>query len=168
VPCFAGDGKSTHDEGTNVEKKRVKSKVYLYDGQVRWNSEKRGVLALAEKPELEVASPPEFRGHAGLWTPEDLLVQAVNSCTMMTFLSSVARKDISLVSYECDATGTLEMADGTFRFTRIVLSPRIVVERAEDVERASAAFVTAEAGCLVTNSLLTEVEGEPHVTVRDV
>ena len=150
-----------------MQKIRVKSKMFRYGVQVRWKSEKRGVLLSEGKPELEVASPPEFKGHPGVWTPEDLLVSAVNSCTMMTFLSSVARKEISLVSFECDATGTLEMADGKFRFTRIVLRPRIVVERPEDSERARAAFLEAEAGCLVTNSLLTVVEGEPQITVRD-
>ena len=34
----------------------------------RWSREKRGVLAVAGKPDLEVASPPEFRGHPGIWT----------------------------------------------------------------------------------------------------
>jgi len=145
---------------------KVKSKVFHYDAQVRWDREKRGVLSLQDKPELEVASPPEFRGHPGVWTPEDLLVSAVNSCTMMTFLSAVARKEISLVSFECDATGTLETADGKFRFTRIELRPRIVVQNPEDKERAHAVFMEAEAGCLVANSLLTVVEGEPQVTVR--
>jgi peroxiredoxin-like protein len=150
-----------------MQKKRVKSKVFHYDAHVRWDSEKRGVLKLEGKPELDVASPPEFRGHPGIWTPEDLLVSAVNSCTMMTFLSAAARNELSLVSYECDATGTLEMAEGTFRFTRIVLRPRIVVKRPEDCEYAHAVFMEAEAGCIVTKSLRAEVEGEPQVTVSD-
>ena len=145
---------------------KTKPKTYHYDVGVRWSSEKRGVLAIAGKPDLEVASPPEFRGHPGLWSPEDLLVAAVNACTMTTFLSAVKRREIALVSYESHATGTLEMADGTFRFTRVVLEPRIVVARPEDREPALAAFHEAEAGCLIANSILAKVEAEPEILVR--
>ena len=145
---------------------QVKPKVFHYDVQVRWSSEKRGILTAKDKPPLEVASPPEFKGHPGIWTPEDLLVSAVVSCTMTTFLSLAARKGIALDSYECDATGTLEMVEGKFRFSKVVLRPRIVVGRAEDRDKALDVFHQAEASCLVANSLLTKVEGEPEIRVR--
>ena len=145
---------------------QVKPKVFHYDVQVRWSSEKRGILTAKDKPPLEVASPPEFKGHPGIWTPEDLLVSAVVSCTMTTFLSFAARKGIALDSYECDATGTLEMVEGKFRFSKVVLRPRIVVARAEDRDEALDVFHQAEASCLVANSLLTKVEGEPEILVR--
>ncbi|HSC71991.1 MAG TPA: OsmC family protein, partial [Candidatus Methylomirabilis sp.] len=105
-------------------------------------------------------------GHPGIWTPEDLLVAAVNACTMTTFLAFAARKEIQPVSYECDATGTLETVEGKFRFSRVVLQPRIAVARQEDVSKALAAFHDAEAACLVANSLLAKVEGEPEILVR--
>src|SRR6266540_4341050 len=132
---------------------QMKPKVFRYQVGVRWGGEKRGVLTVAGKPDLEVASPPEFRGHPGIWSPEDLLVAAVNACTMTTFLSAVARRGISLVSYECGAEGTLEMADGTFRFTQVSLRPRIVVAGEEDRQRALDAFKEAEAGCLIASSI---------------
>ena len=133
---------------------------------MRWQEEKRGTLEAKGKPQIEVSSPVEFKGHAGLWTPEDLLVSAVSSCTMLTFLSNVARAELRLVSYECDATGTLEMVDGKFRFSRIVLAPRIVIAHADDHDKTHAAFKKAEASCLVTNSLITTVEGEPQISIR--
>jgi organic hydroperoxide reductase OsmC/OhrA len=145
---------------------RMKPKTFTYQVGVRWSGEKRGVLSVAGKPALEVASPPEFRGHPGVWSPEDLLVAAVSACTMTTFLSAVMRREVKLVSYESDATGTLEMADGTFRFTRVVLKPRIVVTRPEDRDAALAAFHEAHAGCLIANSLLTKIEGDPEIAVR--
>ena len=145
---------------------KIKPKVFHYDVQVRWSSEKRGVLTAKDKPPLEVASPPEFKGHPGIWTPEDLLVSAVVSCTMTTFLSLAARKEIVLDSYECDATGTLEVVEGKFRFSRVVLRPRIVVGREEDRDRALEVFHQAEASCLAASSLLTNVEGVPHVRAR--
>lgn len=145
---------------------KAKPKIFHYQVGVRWDREKRGVLAAAGKPGLEVASPPEFRGHPGIWSPEDLLVAAVNACTMLTFLSAMQRREIALVSYESDATGTLEMADGKFRFTRVVLRPRIVIGRPEDRDAALAAFREAETGCLVANSLLSAIEAEPEIVAR--
>jgi len=145
---------------------QVKPKVFHYEVQVRWNGEKRGILTAKGKPPLEVASPPEFKGHPDIWTPEDLLVSAVAACTMTTFLAFAARKEIALDSYECDATGTLEMVEGKFRFSRVVLRPRIVVAREEDRGKALDVFHQAEASCLVANSLLTKVEGEPDIRVR--
>jgi organic hydroperoxide reductase OsmC/OhrA len=146
---------------------KVKPKVFHYDVGVRWTRERRGVLTLKEKPPLEVASPPEFKGHPGVWTPEDLLVAAVNACTMTTFLAFAARREIPLDSYECGATGTLEMVDGKFRFSRIVLHPKIGLSRREDREKALAAFHDAESSCLVANSLSTQVEGEPEIMARN-
>ena len=145
---------------------KAKPKTFDYRVGVRWSREKRGVLSIAGKPDLEVASPPEFRGHPGIWSPEDLLVAAVNACTMTTFLSAVMRRDIALVSYESDATGTLEMADGKLRFTRVVLEPRIVVARPVDRAAALAAFREAEAGCLIAQSIVGKVEADPDVAVQ--
>jgi organic hydroperoxide reductase OsmC/OhrA len=144
---------------------QMKPKVFLYHVGVKWGGEKRGVLTVAGKPDLTVASPPEFRGHPGIWSPEDLLVAAVNACTMTTFLSAVVRRGISLVSYECGAEGTLEMADGTFRFTHVSLRPRIVVAGEEDRQRALDAFKEAEVGCLIANSILAKVEAKPEIVV---
>jgi organic hydroperoxide reductase OsmC/OhrA len=144
----------------------VKPKAYHYTNALRWSGEKKGVLEAAGKPDLGVASPPEFKGHPGIWSPPDLLVAAVNGCTMTTFLTFAARKDIAISSYECAATGTLEMVDGVFRFSRIDLSPRIVVKRREDRNRALEVFLEAESSCLVNNSLLTRVEAAPEVMVE--
>jgi peroxiredoxin-like protein len=146
---------------------QTKPKVFHYQVKSRWSGQRRGHLSAAGKPELEVASPPEFKGHPGIWTPEDLLVAAVNACTMTTFLAFAARKEIEPVSYECDATGTLEMVEGKFQFSQVVLHPRIVVARDEDVSRVLAAFHDAEAACLVANSMRTKVVGEPEIMVRD-
>ena len=145
---------------------KVKSRTFHYQVGVRWEREKRGILAIAGKQDLEVASPPEFRGHPGVWSPEDLLVAAVNACTMTTFLSAVARRKVALVAYASDATGTLEMAGDVFRFTRVVLKPRIVVARPEDREPALAAFREAEEGCLIAHSIVAEIEATPEIEVE--
>jgi peroxiredoxin-like protein len=149
-----------------MQQVQTKPKVFHYQVSTRWTGERRGLLTTKERPPLEVASPPEFKGHPGVWTPEDLLVAAVNACTMTTFLALAGRKELKPVSYECDAAGTLEMVEGKFRFSRVVLSPRIVVAQEEEIAKARAIFHEAEAACLIANSLLTKVEGEPDIRAR--
>jgi organic hydroperoxide reductase OsmC/OhrA len=144
---------------------KMKPKVFHYQVDVRWDGEKHGVLSIAGKPDLKIASPPEFRGHPGIWSPEDLLVAAVNACTMTTFLSALLRRGISIVSYECGAEGTLEMDEGTFRFTHVSLRPRIVVAGEVDRQRALDAFKEAEAGCLIASSIVAKVEAKPEIMV---
>src|SRR2546425_3642932 len=62
-------------------------KSFRYKNALVWKSARRGMVSALGKPSLEVGSPPEFRGEPGIWTPEDLLVGALNSCLMLTFLA---------------------------------------------------------------------------------
>jgi organic hydroperoxide reductase OsmC/OhrA len=146
---------------------KLKPKTFHYDVGTRWSRDKRGVLSVAGKPDLEVASPPEFRGHAGVWSPQDYLVAAVSACAMTTFLSAAKRRGLDLLSYGCDAQGTLEMADREFRFTRILLKPRIGIGRADQKEEALAAFREAETGCMIARSLTARIESQPEVFVME-
>jgi len=57
----------------------IRPKSYKYATSVLWTGEKKGALTVAGKPPVEVATPPEFKGHEGIWSPEDLYVAAVNS-----------------------------------------------------------------------------------------
>jgi len=39
----------------------------------------KGLLSSSGKTNIEIATPPEFRGHLVIWSPEDLFVASVNS-----------------------------------------------------------------------------------------
>jgi peroxiredoxin-like protein len=139
----------------------VRGKQYRYTTSVRWTGEKKGVLAVAGKPSVEVATPPEFRGHEGIWSPEDLYVASVNSCIMTTFLAFAERAEIALAGFESEAEGLLEFVDGSLRFTRIVVRPRIALRSEEDRGKAEEILRKAERSCLVSNSIRTETAVEP-------
>ncbi len=62
----------------------VRSKRYTYHTSVRWADQKNGTMSSPGKPDVQVTTPPEFKGHEGIWSPEDLLVSAVNVCVMST------------------------------------------------------------------------------------
>lgn len=144
----------------------VRSKVFHYHIDLQWQQERKGLLQAEGKPTLEVATPPEFKGHPGIWTPEDLFVASVSSCLMSTFIGMAARAGLPIHGYDCHAEGDLESVDGNLVFTRVTLSPHIVVNDTHDVAQASTILHQAKADCLVARSLRAEVlMNEPKIDV---
>lgn len=144
----------------------IRSKTYLYRTAVEWAGEKRGVASSEGKPELEIATPPEFKGHPGIWSPEDLFVSAVNVCVMTTFLSMVDREGLALGHYRSEAEGKLELTETGFMFTQILVRPEIGVSCEEDSVKASALIGKAEHACLVSNSIRSKVILEPSIVIK--
>ena len=141
----------------------IRAKSYKYTISVRWTGEKKGALTATGKPPVEVATPPEFKGHEGVWSPEDLFVAAVNACIMTTFLAYAARAGLSFEEYESEAEGLLEFLDGRFVFTKIFVRPRIALRPGEEPAKAEEILHKAERDCLVSNSIRTEVVLEPTI-----
>jgi len=151
------------EQAKRVSQPSIKYKTFTYTTQVEWLENRAGVLRSEGKPEFRVSSPPEFKGEAGVWTPEDLFVAAVNVCTMTTFLAFAQRLQLPIVSYSSEAEGVLEFVEGGYRFTRVVLRPRIVVETEEAVEQAGKTFHDAHEKCLISNSIRATVLVEPNI-----
>lgn len=139
-------------------------KSFRYVTSVRWTGEKKGSMTVEGKPTVEVATPPEFKGHEGIWSPEDLYVASVNVCLMSTFVAFAGRASLGFTDYESEAEGLLEFVDNKFRFTKIVVRPRIALRTGEDRSRAEEILRKADANCLVSNSIRTEVTIEPTFT----
>ena len=140
-----------------------KFKTFTYYTSLEWQHDRQGKLASDIKPVLDVSSPPEFKGIPGLWTPEDLFVASVEICTMSTFLSFGGRKNIPLVSYKSSAEGTLENVDGKYRFTKIVITPAIVVKSEWTREQVEEVVHAAHDNCLIANSMTAIVEIIPTI-----
>ena len=146
---------------------RVRQKQFMYNTAVRWTGEKIGVLASDGKTDITVSSPPEFKGTPGLWTPEDMFVGALETCQLLTFLALAKRRNISVLSYSSTASGDLELVDGGFRFTRVVISPVIMVTDPSIEEEVLALVHQAHKNCLVANSVTATVEIRPRVLVEE-
>jgi peroxiredoxin-like protein len=153
-------------EYATVAKPKIKFKTYRYTTNIYWQGDRAGILASGEKPEFRVASPPEFHGEEGVWTPEDLFVAAVNACTMTTFAAFAERVQLPVFSYCSTAQGILEVVDGTYRFTKIILQPHIVLNSADLVEEAKKTLDDAHQKCLISNSINAEVVVEPIIEVQ--
>jgi len=136
---------------------------HIYRTTVRWIREKKGKLFSSGKPEFEVATPPEFKGHLGVWTPEDLFISAVNGCIMTTFLYYREKAKLELKEYESECEGTLEQVNGQLMFTEVVVKPKIMVVHEADINKAKRLIELAEKNCLISNSIKTQVKVIPEI-----
>ena len=148
------------------------AKTELYETSVSWTGGHRGHLKLGNGPEMDFSAPPASHGEAGVLTPEDAFVGAVNTCVMLMFIWAAERFRLDLVSYECRAEGTkLIELDRTEIFTTVVLRPRIAVrlgnELSEAVEkRVRRALESAQKYSLVANSVKSKVIIEPEILIE--
>ncbi|MGP8321410.1 MAG: OsmC family protein [Methanosarcinaceae archaeon] len=99
---------------------------FEYQNELEWSGEHKGVLSTGDgKNDILVATPPEFGGHEGFVSPEDMFVGSINVCFMTTFLAFSKKAGIDLVSYRSGATGYLEKVDGKNVFSKIMVRPHI-------------------------------------------
>ncbi len=136
----------------------IRSKQFFYNNTVKWREQRKGILSSSGKPDIEIATPPEFKGHSGIWTPEDMLVASVNCCIMTTFLYYAEKESLDFVSYESDAEGILERVEREFMISKIAVKPKITVRSPEDIEKAKRLIELSDKGCLITNSVKSRVE----------
>lgn len=140
---------------------------YTYATELAWTGERRGLMTSPGLPELEVAAPPEFKGHEAVWTPEHLFVGAIGSCFMTTFLAIADLSKLEFERFATSAEGRLEKVEGVgLLITEVVLRPRLVVRRPEDRDRAQRILEKAERNCLISNSATSRVVLEPEIRVE--
>ena len=71
-------------------------KSFQYRNNLAWDTARRGRTSAPGKPDIEIGSPPEFKGDPGAWAPEEMLVAALNACMMLTFVSFAQSRGWSL------------------------------------------------------------------------
>ena len=143
------------------------STPFYYETGVEWVGEKKGRLRSPALPDIEVATPPEFKGHENTWSPEHLFVAAVNSCFMTTFLAIAEMSKLDFVSFRVDAVGRLEKLDGHgYMVTEVTVRPRLTIRSARDADRAARILEKAEKNCLISNSVKSVVRLEPKIEVE--
>ena len=152
--------------GATVEEQpRLRHKVFTYRGALEWMGHRTGLLRSQGKSPLWVSSPPEFKGEADAWSPEDLFIGAAAICLMTTFAAYCAQRGIRLIGYHCETEGTLEFAGEKYRFTRMVLRPKILVSSEEARPLAESAIQLAHANCIIVNSVRCDVLLQPSIEV---
>lgn len=113
---------------------------------------------------LEASSAPEYKGRADLPNPEEMLVSALSSCHMLTFLAICARKGLVVDAYEDTAEGHLEKnAEGRLAVTRVTLRPKVTFAPSTTVDRETLVHLheSSHRGCFIASSVKTDVRVEP-------
>lgn len=148
------------------------SRTSTYHATVHWTGEHWGHLVLGNGPEMSFSAPPDAQGHAGVFTPEDAFVAAVNTCVMLMFLWSAERFKLKLLSYQCRTEGTkLVELDRTEIFSRLHFRPVIRIAAGEETpaaveKRTRRALEAAQKYSLVANSVKSEIIVEPEILVE--
>ena len=141
--------------------------AHHYNVNINWENDRKGLMSSPVlNSNIEVATPPEFPGGMpGIWSPEHLLVAAVNSCLMTTFLSISENSKLNFVKFESNADGKLEKVDGKYMISEIVLSPVLTIHNESDRDRALRILEKSEAACLISNSVKSTITFKPEIKI---
>jgi organic hydroperoxide reductase OsmC/OhrA len=112
-------------------------------------------------PGLRTAPPPGFDGPGDAWSPEHLLLAAVETCFLFTLRAVARASRVDFTACDVTAEGTVDRDDTALKFTKIVLRVRLGLPPAADRDRARRALEKAGRACLVSASLATPVRIEP-------
>lgn len=139
--------------------------THHYNVKVNWENDRKGLMSSPVlQSTIEVATPPEFsKGMPGIWSPEHLLVAAVNSCLMTTFLAIAENSKLNFLNFECNADGKLEKIDNKFMISEILLAPVLTIHDEADRERALRVLDKSEAACLISNSIKSKIIFQPTI-----
>ena len=139
----------------------------IYEVKVNWKKDRKGILcSRALQSKIEVATPPEFpKGIAGVWSPEHLLVAAVNSCLMTAFLAIAENSKFEFINFESGANGKLEKIDGKYIISEITLSPIVSIADGEDREKAGKILQKAKEACIISNSIKSKIIFQSQIKI---
>ena len=140
---------------------------HFYEVSIQWDNERKGTMTSPVlNNTIEVATPPEFpKGMAGIWSPEHLLVAAVNSCLMTTFLAIAENSKLNYSAFSSKALGKLEVVEGKYMISEITLMPTLIIADEDQKERAGRVLQKSEAACLISNSVKSTIIFEPTIEV---
>jgi organic hydroperoxide reductase OsmC/OhrA len=137
-------------------------KSFRYSNNLVWDTARRGRTSAPGKPDIEIGSPPEFKGEAGVWAPEEMLVAALNACMMLTFVSFAQSKRLEFVAYESATEGVLENVDGKYRIVEVSVRPTLVLRSEADIAVAQTIMAKVKENCFISNSITADVTLDPQ------
>ena len=141
----------------------MKPLPHEYDLHLSGDTSAYGLLTGEGLPELRTASPKDFDGPGDAWTPEHLLLAAIEACFLFTFRAMARASKVEYSALALDSAGTVDRQDGVTRFTDIRLRARLTVPPGTDRDRAQRLLEKAERGCLVSASLSTPVHLDTEI-----
>ncbi len=143
----------------------MKPLPHIYSAQLSGGPDGYTTVTAAGLPGIRVAAPADFDGPGDAWSPEHLLMAAVESCFLLTLRAVARASKLDFESRELSGEGTLARKDGATRFTEIVLRPRLKLPAGADRDKAIRILEKSEKACLISASLSTTIRLEPEIVV---
>lgn len=125
-------------------------------------------IVAAGKPSLAGSSDRAFHGDSSRWNPEELLVAALSSCHQLSYLHVCVDAHIVVLEYVDYAEGEMaEAPNGSGRFQRVTLHPKVTVAAGSDLALARDLHHSAHAKCFIANSVNFDVTVEPEIVIAE-
>jgi len=142
--------------------------AHKYTVNLKWKNDRLGEVSSPELNEtIEVATPPQFeKGIEGVWSPEHFFTAAVNSCFMTTFLAIAQYSKFDFIDLSVASEGVLDKVEKKFLMTKVILKPSLTIASDANKAKAEKLLAKAEAACLITNSIKSEIEFHPEIIVK--
>ena len=141
----------------------MKPLPHRYEVQLSGGPSGYATVSTKGMPDLRSAPPLDFDGPGDAWSPEHLLLAAVETCFLFTLRAVAKASRVEFLALDLSSEGTVDRQDGVTRFTEIVLRPRLTIGPGTDRDRVLAVLQKSERSCLVSASLATPVRLEPEL-----
>lgn len=112
------------------------------------------------------SSASAFQGDSNRYNPEELLVGSLASCHMLWFLYLAKLAQITVLDYQDEPQGILELVGSHGRFTEITLMPKITILEEDKIEETKHLQEKAHQKCYIANSVNFDVKLNPHIIVK--
>ena len=113
----------------------------------------RLALEAPSKPDLEVATPPEYKdGSRGVWSSVELLIGALATCFELTARAVAKRRDVPIHVFRTEAIGHVQSKNGLLHFVAIELDVQVETDAGREPDAELIARL-AEEQCIVVDAL---------------
>ena len=120
------------------------------------------------KPAIQLTTDNAMYGDRSKLNPEDLLVAALSSCHMLSYLYLCSEAGVVITDYVDNATGIMEESiTGGGHFTEVTLNPVCIVKDESMVELAVALHHKAGEICYIASSVNFKVGHKPTCKVAE-
>ncbi len=122
------------------------------------------LVSVENKPNILASSDPHFRGDKTRYNPEEMLMAALSSCHMLSYLHLCAVNGVVVLEYNDNATGTMiENPDGSGQFAEATLNPVVKVKDTSMNSKAIELHHQAEKLCFIARSVNFPVHHKPTI-----
>ena len=133
-----------------------------------WAGGRSSTLNTEGRTEIISGPPADFPlGDASRWSPEQLFLASLASCTMISFLAHADHRGVEVHGYRARIDGTVmrRVEDGRYAFVHVHQRPEVVVAPGHG-DGARELIGKAERDCFISASTTAEIQNDWAIEER--